>query len=400
MSEGTQAQEVRKKDATPSRRTRGDGSIFHKRYTDKRTRKTKKTSTLYMKYYIGGKPVIEPTGTTKYREAVKQLRQRQAEVASGRYVGPDVEKTSYRNIREIALNHYRANDRKSLDRFQDAVAHLDQFFSSRLVRDITSDRVTAYTASRRDEDAANATINRELAALKLMLRLGERAGKVVNRPYIAMLEERNRRTGFFEDEQFEAILTHLSEDLRPVFGTAFVTGWRVKSEILTREKSHLDLKAGWLRLEPGETKNDEGRMFPLLPRLRQILEAQGERTRQIEQETGRIIRWLFHRDGKPIKSFRRAWLTACTKAGLSGRIPYDFRRTAIRNLERAGIARSAAMAMVGHKTESVYRRYAIADERMLTEAGEKLQTLYDSSEARSRSVVPLDEARAGRSPKA
>src|SRR6266849_1563411 len=364
MSEGTQAQEVRKEDATPSRRTRGDGSIFHKRYTDKQTRKTKKTSTLYMKYYVDGKPVIEPTGTTKYREAVKQLRQRQAEVASGRYVGPDVEKTSYRNIREIALNHYRANDRKSLDRFQDAVAHLDQFFSSRLVRDITSDRVTAYTASRRDEDAANAAINRELAALKLMLRLGERAGKVVNRPYIAMLEERNRRTGFFEDEQCEAILTHLSEDLRPVFGTAFVTGWRVKSEILTREKSHLDLKAGWLRLEPGETKNDEGRMFPLLPRLRQ------------------------------------AWLTACTKAGLSGRIPYDFRRTAIRNLERAGIARSAAMAMVGHKTESVYRRYAIADERMLTEAGEKLQTLYDRSEARSRSVVPLDEARAGRSPKA
>jgi len=56
--------------------------------------------------------------------------------------------------------------------------------------------------------------------------------------------------------------------------------------------------------------------------------------------------------------------------------------------------------MVGHKTQSVYRRYAIADERMLTEAGEKLQTLYDSSEARPRSIVPLDEARAGRSPKA
>jgi integrase len=398
MSEET-SQEAKKKDASPSRRARGDGSIFHKRYTDKRTGRTQKTSTLYIKYYVGGKPVIEPTGTAKYREAVKQLRQRQAEVASGRYVGRDVEKTSYKDIREIALNHYRANDRKSFDRFQDAIAHLDQFFSFRLVRDITPDRVTAYTAARRDEHAANATINRELAALKLMLRLGERAGKVVNRPYVGMLEERNRRTGFFEDEQFEAILTHLSEDLRPVFGTAFVTGWRVKSEILTREKSHLDLKAGWLRLEPGETKNDEGRMFPLLPRLRQILEIQVERTRQIEQETGRIIRWLFHRDGRPIKSFRRAWLTACTKAGLSGRIPHDFRRTAIRNLERAGIARSAAMAMVGHKTESVYRRYAIADERMLTEAGEKLQTLYDSSEARPRSVVPLEEARAGRSPK-
>jgi len=75
---------------------------------------------------------------------------------------------------------------------------------------------------------------------------------------------------------------------------------------------------------------------------------------------------------RPIKSFRRAWLTACTAAGLSGRIPHDFRRTAVRNLERAGVPRSTAMKMVGHKTESIYRRYAIVDEAMLKEGAAKL----------------------------
>ena len=75
---------------------------------------------------------------------------------------------------------------------------------------------------------------------------------------------------------------------------------------------------------------------------------------------------------RPLSSaFRRAWLTACRRAGLPGRIPHDFRRTAVRNLERAGVPRSTAMKMVGHKTESIYRRYAIVDEAMLKEGAGK-----------------------------
>jgi integrase len=100
---------------------------------------------------------------------------------------------------------------------------------------------------------------------------------------------------------------------------------------------------------------------------------------------------LFHRDGKRIKSFRRSWITACVKAGLgtritdkngklikavASRIPHDFRRTAIRNLERAGVPRSAAMKMVGHRSESVYRRYCIAEEKMLVEAADKLDHFH------------------------
>ena len=121
------------------------------------------------------------------------------------------------------------------------------------------------------------------------------------------------------------------------------------------------------------------------PGLRAVLERQRARTLAVEKATRTIIPWMFHRTGRPIKSFRRAWVTACTAAGLSGRIPHDFRRTAVRNLERAGVPRSTAMKMVGHKTESIYRRYAIVDEAMLKEGAVKLQTLHEAQ----GSVAPV-----------
>ena len=71
------------------------------------------------------------------------------------------------------------------------------------------------------------------------------------------------------------------------------------------------------------------------------------------------------------------------------RIPHDFRRTAVRNLERAGVPRSAAVKMVGHKTEAIYRRYAIADESMLREDAAKLEALLAAQRGAFRVVVPL-----------
>jgi integrase len=118
-------------------------------------------------------------------------------------------------------------------------------------------------------------------------------------------------------------------------------------------------------------KSGEGRNFPLIPELRAVLAEQLERTAALELATDQIIPWLFHKEGKSIGSFRKAWASACKRAGIAGKIPHDFRRTAVRNLERAGVPRSAAMAMVGHQTESIYRRYAIADDGMLKEGAIK-----------------------------
>lgn len=79
------------------------------------------------------------------------------------------------------------------------------------------------------------------------------------------------------------------------------------------------------------------------------------------------------RRNKRIVDYKRAWRTAATKAGAPGRIFHDFRRTAVRNLERAGVPRGVAMKLTGHKTESVYRRYDIVSEGDLDIAARLLE---------------------------
>jgi integrase len=96
---------------------------------------------------------------------------------------------------------------------------------------------------------------------------------------------------------------------------------------------------------------------------------------------------VFHRQGRPIKDFRGAWRNACEAAGYPGRIPHDFRRTAVRNLERAGVPRSVAMKMVGHKTETMYRRYAIVSDGDLQDAALKLARLESAGQSIGQSGV-------------
>ena len=209
-----------------------------------------------------------------------------------------------------------------------------------------------------------------------MFRLGKHAGKLGELPFISLLQEDNIRKGFFEPAQCQAVLRHLPDDLKPVVEVAYITGWRVPSEVLTRQWQHVDFDNGWLRLEPGETKNRKGRNFPMTERLRAVLQDQRERTSALERSTRKIIPWIFHRNGSPIKSLYTSWKRACRDAGLPGRILHDFRRTAVRNLERAGVPRADAMAMVGHLTESIYRRYAISDEASLKDSAIKLNRLH------------------------
>jgi site-specific recombinase XerD len=379
------------KDSPPEERSsamRGQGRIFQRKYRDRRTGETKSAATYTVEYYVNGRMKRESARTTNQKKALSLLKRRQGKIAEGRRVDPAGERVVFKQLADNLLNDYKANRRRSLERVTDALDHLLAAFDGYRAQDICGDMVTKYVVDRQTEGAANATINREQAALKRMYRLA--AEKLAGYcPPVRMLEENNVRQGFFERPEFEATLASLPADLKPVFEVAYITGWRIKSEILTRQRSHLDFASGWLRLEPGETKNRKGRMFPLLPELRAVLERVAADTRTFEEKTGRVVPWLFNRQGERIRSFRRAWITACRRAGLARvverdgrtvvyplRIPHDFRRTAVRNLERAGVPRSTAMAMVGHRTESIYRRYAIVDETMLREGAERLTAFY------------------------
>lgn len=125
--------------------------------------------------------------------------------------------------------------------------------------------------------------------------------------------------------------------------------------------SQVDLRAGTLQLEPGATKNRDGRTVYLTPELEVLLQEQIERVTSLSRKLNRLIPWLFPHlsgcyTGMPRRRFYKVWRLACEKAGVQGMIPHDFRRTAVRNMERAGVSRSMAMKITGHKTESIYRR--------------------------------------------
>jgi integrase len=331
------------------------------------------SAVIWLKYRdASGRIVRETTGTDNAQEAKRLLKLREGAAAEGKITLPRADRITIKELADDLTAEYAANGRRSADRLTFSFAHLLPALGTCKAQHLTTAQVTAYTVKRQQAGAANATINRELAALKRMLSLASKGERITRVPHIAMLAEDNARRGFFERDQYEAVKRHLPEALRPVIEMAYVTGWRTRSEILPLTWARVDFFNNSIHLDPGTTKNGEGRTFPMTAGLRATLQAQHEATEALQRETGRIIPYVFHRAGKPIKGFRKAWAEACRLAGVPGRILHDFRRTAVRNLERAGVPRSTAMSLVGHKTEAIYRRYAIVDAGMAAEGVAKL----------------------------
>jgi integrase len=400
-----------------SRATPGEGRIFHQQYTKDGV--TKATKTWYIQFYDPrhGKPVTEKTGSTKWKDARKLLNRRLGEVEVGTYLGPQMNQTILGECLDLVETDYAKNGRKSLPRMKQSRAHLLAFFGRQIkVIALTPTWIDEYIQARLTESAQNATINRELSCLKRALRLGHRQGKVAIVPPISLLKESNVRTGFFERPLLDAVRGFLPDELRGLVTFMYLTGWRL-SNVLRLPWAQVDFHDGVVRLEPGTTKNDEGVEFPfsVLPELETVLRAEWARTTAVERETGQIIPWVFHRQGQPIKYFRRSWARACylagagvldpgTKAPRALKLRHDFRRTAVRNLERAGVPRSVAMRLVAMKTQSIYSRYAITSRQDLKDGVAKLAVLHQADAALPRQVIPLraagGDARAARTGRA
>ncbi len=178
---------------------------------------------------------------------------------------------------------------------------------------------------------------------------------------------------------------HLPVDLQVAAAIAYVYGWRMQSEVLALERRQLDLEVGTLRLDPGTTKNDEGRIVYLTPELRVLLAAQLERVEALQKRTDRIIPYLFpfltgrQRRGKRRSDFRKAWASACEAAGVAGRLRHDFRRTAVRNMVNAGVAERVAMKVTGHKTRAVFDRYHIVSPGDLQDVARELAGTFQGT---------------------
>jgi integrase len=369
----------------------------------------KRGKTYWVQYYNNGKKYAESSKSHKKMVATQLLKKREGEISQGKLPGIHFDKVTFVELADEFLDDYLINQKKSLPRAQRSVNHLKRTFEHFSIPAITTPRIKEYIKSRLDEGAANATINRELSALKRMLNLGaqQTPPKVDRVAHIPMLEENNIRKGFFEPGDYMTLRDALADYLRPYVIFAYKVGWR-DSEIsgLTWNKVFLD--RGYVRLETGETKNKEARTVFLDKELMEIFHSQKENQRR----SGKLSNYVFpNEDGtNRIKDFRGTWNNACRLAGLgygyrtskryvakwekklpAGPILHDFRRTAVRNLVRAGISEPVAMKISGHKTRSVFDRYNIVSESDLRDAARAAEKFLSETATKTATIVDFDK---------
>ncbi len=334
----------------------------------------------WIKYQVGGRPQCVSSGSEKKADAKRLLKAREGDVVRGVPITAPVGRGTFAEAAADLITDYTTNGRRSVRVVKLRLTkHLTPVFGQRRLMTITTADVRAFTARRQAADASNASINRDLILLKRMCTLAMQAGKLTVRPYIPLLKESHIRQGFFEPEQFQRLKPHLPVAMQPVVEFAYITGWRTPSEILPLEWRHVDMKAGEVRLDAGTTKNDEGRVFPFTRALRRVLDEQQQVAVKLHQEHGTLVRYVFcytrgQKTGQRIteSGFNKACRKARVAAGCPGRIPHDFRRTAVRTLVRAGVPERVAMQLTGHKTRAIFERYNITSPGDLREAAQRL----------------------------
>jgi integrase len=334
----------------------------------------------WIKYYSGGKPISESTGTTKQKQAERFLKDREGRVAIGAPALPRLERIRFTEIDDALIEHYQGMGDRQLRDVQVKLKPVRACFDHQRLVAIDQTSLTTYIETRQAAGLSNGTINRELALLGKALRLAAEGGQMLRVPRIHLLQESAPRSGFFERSDFERVRKHLTKrpDLQVAISLAHAFGWRMQSEVLQMQLSQVDLAVGTLRHEPGTTKNREGRTVYLTPELIPLLADQIERVKALSRTLNRVVPFLFPNprkgrfQGARLRDFRKAWLIASKKAGLIGMLRHDFRRCAVRNLVRSGVGETVAMKISGHKTRSVFDRYNITSDADLREAARKL----------------------------
>lgn len=341
------------------RRERGQGSIFQQ----------SGSRNFWFQYYdANGKRIRESAGTDVRRVAESKLRQRLGQREAGTLPDKRAEKTTIAELAETFLLDYR-NNGKDIEWAERCWNHLKPTFENMRASRVSTDDVQRYIAARIADGASNATINRERSALRRMFTLGQRSTppKVARIPiFPPKLRESDPRAGFVEDEQYAQIVAQCEQSwLRALVAVAYSFGFR-KAELLNMRVRQIDLKARTIRLEPGTTKNKDGRTVVMTAEVHRLL----SECVKGKAADDAVFTWP---DGSAVLDFRAMWGKVTAAANLPGLLLHDFRRSAVRNMVRRGVPELVAMKISGHKTRSVFDRYNVTSESDLAEAARRIE---------------------------
>jgi integrase len=344
------------------------------------------TGTVYLRgnvwwkqYFVNGRKINESTKTSDEAEARRQLKVSVGEAAAGRDVTP--ERATINDLCELVLADYRLRKLRDVDTVKLRIdAHIKSAIGSLLASRFTPHQVRQYVEMRRTESASDATINREMAIVRrgFSLALREYPPLVTRVPYIPKLEEDNVRQGFIEQGQYLVLRGAMPDHLKALLVVGYHCGNRL-GELRKLRWNQIDLGAGEIRIQKAQAKAKKPRTLPIYGDMIEWLKWQ---TKQRVESCDLVFHW----NGKPLGSHLKGWDRACTEGGLPGLHFHDLRRSAIRNMERAGIPRHVAMQISGHRTEAVYKRYDIVVEGDLKAAGEKLAAYHKQQAPKLRRV--------------
>ena len=349
--------QVMTQEQTKEKRPRGTGSIY----------KPTGSRFWWIKYYRGGTAYRESSHSTTRIRAERMLAKRLGQISTGVFAGPQVERILVDELAQDVLSDYKVKERKTWDATERRWRlHLKPFFGGMRAADVTTALINQYIEKRQLEQAENGSINRELGVLRRMFNLAARCSppKLNRVPTFTFLPENNTRMGFISDPDYNKLVEACSDLwLRTILAIGCTYGWR-KQEILKLRVRQVDLFSRKITLNPGTTKNREGRVAPvtdeLFPLLAECIAGKGQDD------------YVLTREGRPVRDFRKAWNALFRKAGVERRLIHDMRRTGAMHLDRSGISRTVAKQIGGWKTDSIYERYRIVSEADLQDAGKKL----------------------------
>lgn len=336
-----------------------------------------KRGVLWIAWYADGRERRETTKSTDYRIAERKLRDKLTAKDKGETYVPGSGRVTLGQLLEALRDHHETQGTKSWRRLEQCTRHLRQHFGADArATKITYAALERYVKARRLEGAAPATMRLELSVLAQSFKIARRRGTLNTAPVFPTVPVSNVRTEHISDGELTALLEYLPPPVGAVVRFGAATGWRLM-ECLTLRWTAVDFAAGTIRLEPGQTKSGKGRVFPFsrFPALAALLGEQRQERWRVERERGIDVATVFSREGRPIRDLDDAWKAGCRKAGLTNRRFHDLRRYAAMRLVRAGVARSEAMGLLGHETESMFTRYALNDVPALERAVEKLAAL-------------------------
>lgn len=346
----------------------GVGFIFRSKYTDRKGNLCESKNWI-IRLADGTQ---RATGLSDQADAYAELLKLAGQNAGGAVTNV---RGTISELLDLNLQHSRQNrslaDKKSkieILRKEFGAVRLKDFTVASVERWLERDQIANRGQKTKPGKLSAATKNRFIAELRRSFKLGLKADPPLcaRVPTFPKFEEDNVREGFLQAADYRKLRDSFAAEAshaRLFFVIAYHLGMR-SGEILRLRWDQIDLAKKLIRLKMGQTKNQRPRIAPIYGELAAYLEmASAARNKKCD----RVIQF----EGEGVNSIRTAWETACRVSGLK-LIPHDMRRTAVTNMIEAGIPEAEVMQIVGHRSNSMLRRYLISSERGAIRAGEQM----------------------------